>query len=90
MRASLFLSSILLSIMMLIQLIMSNMKENGLISYAPLKLRNVLLNWSFYDVMCELFYFRTFTTMIYNVVNPFIQSSSPEEAKKLLDSMKNQ
>ena len=29
--------------------------------------------------------------MVYNVVHPFIQSGSPEEAKKLLlDSMKNQ
>ncbi|CDW87549.1 UNKNOWN [Stylonychia lemnae] len=63
-------------------------KQEGLISYLSPKLKNLLLNWSIYDILCELFYIRTFSITLMNVILPFTSCHSPKEVKEVLDSMK--
>lgn len=59
-----------------------------MISYFPGFIKSCLLNFSMYDVLCEIFFIRSFTTMIYNVIAPFLHCHSPDEAREVLDSMK--
>jgi hypothetical protein len=48
-----------------------------------------LIYSSIYDVLCEIFFFRSFMTLLGNVINPFLHCSTPEEAKSMLDNMKD-
>lgn len=64
-------------------------KRDGLLMYMPKKLKNALLNLSFYDILCEIFIIRSFYTKIHNIVYAFISSNSPEEARQILNEMRN-
>ena len=44
---------------------------------------------SFYDILCEIFIIRSFYTKIHNIVYAFIYSNSPEEARQILNEMRN-
>src|ERR1035437_2669724 len=44
---------------------------------------------SVYDVLCEIFYFRTTATLLMNIIGPFLHCHSPAEVKEALDSMRD-
>jgi len=86
---SLFLVLILAGLAVFLDISLKKIKQAGLISFLPLSLRRLMLNWSIYDILCELFYFRTSSILIANIILPFLKCSSPEEAKEVLDCMKD-
>ena len=44
---------------------------------------------SVFDILCEIFYFRSFFKAIGNILGPFLHCESPEEAKELLNSLRS-
>lgn len=39
---------------------------------------------SFFDILVNIFIYRIFSNLVVQVITPFLNSSSPEEARKLL------
>jgi len=59
-------------------------RQTGLIHYVPLPVKTLLLEASFFDILVNVFIYRHFANTVLSVVTPFLDSSSPEQARKLL------
>lgn len=59
-------------------------RQTGLIGYMPSPVKTLLLEASFFDILVNIFIYRHFANMVISVVTPFLNSSTPEQAKKLL------
>ena len=75
-------------------------KKDGLISYLPGPLKRLLLNWykfklfnscrSLFDVLCELFIFRSAFRLIMNIITPFLECETREKARSYMSRLKRQ
>lgn len=59
-------------------------REKGLIRFMPSPLKTLLLEASFFDLLVNIFIYRHFANFVISVVTPFLNSSNPKEARKLL------
>eukprot|EP00347_Sterkiella_histriomuscorum_P007094 403350279 len=88
--AAMFLGMIGIGVGIMNLLLLQKIRKDGLITYFPGMLKRLLLNWSIYDILCEIFYFRTTMIILANIITPFMHCHSPDEAKEALDSMKHE
>lgn len=63
-------------------------KKDGLISYLPSPLKRLLLSWSFFDLLCELFIMRSTFRLVSNIISPFLECETKEKAKSYLNRLK--
>lgn len=61
------------------------MTRNGLIQYLPQSMKDLLLERSIFDVLCDLWFIPRISLVVKAVVWPFISKPKPEEAIKTLD-----
>jgi hypothetical protein len=66
------------------------MKKDGVISYLPVPIKRLLLSWSFFDLLCELFIVRNTFRLISNIIAPFIECETKDKAKSQLHKLLRQ
>ena len=65
-------------------------KKDGLISYLPAPFKRLLLNWSLFDVLCEIFILRSTWRLFMNVIAPFLECETREKARSYMNRLKRQ
>jgi hypothetical protein len=59
-------------------------RKDGIISYLPSSFKRLLLSWSFFDLLCELFIVRNTFRSFSNIIAPFLECETKEKAKSYL------
>lgn len=65
-------------------------RKDGIISYLPGALKRVLLSWSLFDFLCEIFIVRNNFRLFSNIIAPFLECETKDRAKATLLRLKNQ
>jgi hypothetical protein len=61
--------------------------EKGLIKFLPQSIKDLLLERSIFDILCDLWFFPRLSLVIKTIVWPFISKPKAEEAIKALDTL---
>ena len=75
---------------MLVILTYQKIKKDGIISYLPGALKRVLLSWSLFDFLCEIFIVRNNFRLFSNIIAPFLECETKDRAKANLRQLKTQ
>jgi hypothetical protein len=59
-----------------------------MISYLPLPLKRLLLSWSFFDLLSELFIIKSTMKFVSSLMSPFMDCDTKEKAKQQLDKLR--
>lgn len=49
-------------------------------------LQNVLLNWSLFDILCDIWFIPMITLYIKALISPILYDMSPEDARKMIEN----
>ncbi|TNV81345.1 hypothetical protein FGO68_gene2832 [Halteria grandinella] len=87
---ALFILLFMCGILLLIILSYQKIRKDGIISYLPGALKRVLLSWSLFDFLCEIFIVRNNFRLFSNIIAPFLECETKNRAKANLHRLKNQ
>ena len=71
---------------MLVFVVRHFIRRKGLLAFMPPGLRKLFTEVSFFDILVEVLIYRRLSKMIIAILKPFIQATTPEEAKEMLKS----
>ena len=63
----------------------NQLRKNGLLRYLPSSLRTLLMKRSFFDVLCDLWFYPRLSLIFKAILTPFFLSVEPENAISQLD-----
>lgn len=77
-------------ILLLLILSYQKIRKDGIISFLPGRVKRLLLRWSFFDFLCEIFIVRNNFRLFSNIIAPFLECETKDRAKANLYRLKNQ
>lgn len=82
--ASFFLLLTFLSSLVFLYSLYVYVRQQGLMSFAPGGIKNLMLEVSIFDILVNIFIYRKMSKMLGAVFSPFMKANTPEEARQIL------